>query len=587
MAKKSVNIYLRLLKYVVPYWWAFLLGVGGSILLSGVDAYTTHFMKPLLDVGFVQRNKIFLERLPIILMTLFLVRGVSGFVARYFMSRVGRDVVRVLRNEMFAHLLRLPAAYYDKATSGQLLTRIIYNVDQVANACTNAVTTAVQSLALIIGLFIVMLMINWRLTILYLAIAPLLIIVIRFTAKRMRRLSGNVQDHLGNITHISEETIEGYKVVKIFGGQQYETHKFGKANQQNRDQALKVITTESLSTAVVMFLGAAVFALIVYLVTTTSHATFGLTAGGFVAMIGAMLALTKPMQSFSSVNNVIQQGLAGAESVFDLLDSAAEHEVRDNALQATAGKLVFDKVGFCYNSQNKDALDDISFTAQAGQMIALVGRSGSGKSTLVSLLPRFYDLQRGTISIDGQDIMKVSLASLRDNVALVTQHITLFNDTIANNIAYGQLEKVSREDIINAAKFANALEFIEQFPQGLETVVGENGVLLSGGQRQRIAIARAILKDCPILILDEATSALDTESERKIQQALDKLMQGRTTLVIAHRLSTIENADNILVLDAGKVIESGSHQSLLKQAGFYAKLYQMQFTNINYDTSES
>lgn len=581
MAKKQSDrpkgIYRRLLKYVLPHWWAFALGVVGSIVFSGVDAAVARFVKPLLDVGFVERNAQFLKSLPFIIAGLFLARGIASFVARYFMARVGRDVVKTLRNQMFDHLLCLPASYYDKATSGQLLSKILYNVDQVADACTNAVTTSVQSVALIIGLLIVMLTINWHLTILYFLVAPLIALVIRVTAKRMRRVSGKVQNYLGDVTHIAEETIEGYKVVKIFGGQTYEAEKFSDVNQQNRNQALKIIFTQSMSTIVVMLIGAMVLAATILLVTTTTSKTFGLSAGGFAAMIGAMLSIFKPMRDFTTVNNIIQQGLAGAESVFALLDSPVEKNDGTHVLENIQGRIDYVDVNFKYASQNKPALTHINFTVEPGKMVALVGRSGGGKSTIVNLLPRFYDVSEGQIKIDGQNIMDVTLASLRNNIAIVSQHITLFNDTIAHNIAYGNLDTASREKIEVAAEAANAMEFIANFPQGLDTVVGENGVLLSGGQRQRLAIARAILKDSPILILDEATSALDTESERKIQQALDKLMKGRTTLVIAHRLSTIEDADTILVLDKGKIVETGTHDVLLAADGYYAKLYHMQF----------
>lgn len=576
-SKQPKGVYRRLLKYVLPYWWAFGLGVLGSIIFSGVDAAVARFVKPLLDLGFVQRNPAFLKTLPFIIAGLFLARGIASFVARYFMARVGRDVVKTLRNQMFDHLLRLPASYYDQATSGQLLSKILYNVDQVAEACTNAVTTSVQSVALIIGLLVVMLSINWHLTILYFLVAPVIAVVIRVTSKRMRRVSSKVQNYLGDVTHISEETIEGYKVVKIFGGQAYEADKFADVNQQNRNQSLKIIFTQSLSTIVVMLIGAAVLAATILLVTTTTSKTFGLSAGGFAAMIGAMLSIFKPMRDFTNVNNIIQQGLAGADSVFALLDSPVEKDKGTKVLENIRGQIDYVDVNFKYASQTKEALKRINFSIAPGQMVALVGRSGGGKSTIANLLPRFYDVVDGSIKIDGHDIMDVSLASLRDNIAIVSQHITLFNDTIAHNIAYGNLDNVSRAKVEAAAEAANAMEFIANFPQGLDTVVGENGVLLSGGQRQRLAIARAILKDSPILILDEATSALDTESERKIQQALDKLMLGRTTLVIAHRLSTIEDADTILVLDDGQIVESGAHKVLLAADGYYAKLHGMQF----------
>lgn len=576
-SSSSFKIYRRLLKYVLPYWWAFALGILGSIAFSGIDAYVIQFMKPLVDQGFVVRNMQFLKTLPFIIMGLFLLRGIASFVARYFMSRVGRDVVQTLRNEMFVHLLRMPASYYDLATTGQLLAKIIYNVDQVASACTNAVTTAVQSFAYIVFLLGLMLITNWRLTLVYLAAAPIIAAVIRYTGKRMRRLSGKVQNYLGDVTHISEEAIEGYKVVKIFGGEAYETQKFRDYNRRNRNQAMKIVVTESLSTTTVLFIGAIVLAFTIYLITSSAATAFHLTAGGFVLMITAMLAIFKPMRNFTGVNNIIQQGLAGAQSVFELLDDAEEKDSGTQVLHDVEGEIEYRHLTFKYQTQEVDVLRDINFKIAPGEMLALVGRSGSGKSTLANLLPRFYDAVSGEIFIDGQNIYDVTLKSLRANISIVSQHVTLFNDTIANNIAYGALDVVSRSDIEKAATAAYADEFIQQLPRGLDTIVGENGVLLSGGQRQRLAIARAILKNSPILILDEATSALDTESERKIQQALHNLMRGRTTIVIAHRLSTIEDANTIMVMGKGEIVETGTHVELLAKKGAYADLYHMQF----------
>ena len=571
------KIYRRLLKYVWPYWWAFALGVLGSMAFSGIDAYFIHFMQPLMDKGFVARDLQFLKTLPLIIMILFLLRGIASFMARYFMSRVGLDVVQTLRNIMFKHLLRLPASYYDLSTTGELLSKIIYNVDQIAEACTNAVTVAVRSLAYIIFLLIVMLQMNWRLSIVYLVGAPIIAAVIRYTGKRIRRLSGKVQNYLGDVSRVSEEAIEGYQVVKIFGGQHYEQKKFYEYNRHNRNQAIKVTITDALSTTVVLFIGAFVFSFVIYLVTSAKAMVFHLSAGGFVAMVTAMLAIFKPIRDFTDVNNIIQRGLAGAQSVFALLDKPVEIDTATGSLPDVKGLIEYRRVYFKYQTQTMPALHDINIKIAPGKVVALVGRSGGGKSTLVNLLPRFYDISAGEILIDGKNISTVTLQSLRKNIAIVSQHVTLFNDTIAHNIAYGMLDTVSRSDIEAAATAANAMDFIARLPQGLDTIIGENGVLLSGGQRQRLAIARAILKNSPILILDEATSALDTESERNIQQAMRKLMRGRTTLVIAHRLSTIEDADEIMVMAQGKIIESGTHVELLAKKGAYTDLYNLQF----------
>ncbi len=571
------KIYCRLLKYVLPYWWAFALGVLGSIAFSGIDAYFINFMKPLMNKGLVARDLQFLKSLPFTIMFLLMLRGIASFVSRYFMSLVGRDVVQTLRNAMFNHLLQLPAAYYDLTTTGQLLSKIIYNVDQVAEACTNAITVTVRSFAYIIFLLLVMLFTNWRLTLFYLVATPIVAIVIHYAGRRMRRLSGKVQNYLGNVSHISEEAIEGYQTVKIFGGQSYEQQKFYAYNRHNRDQAMKIIFTESLSTMLILFIGAFVLSFSIYLITLSKTTALHLNAGNFVAMVTAMLAIFKPMRNFTEVNNVIQKGLAGAQSVFALLDKPVEKDSGTEILQDIKGEVEYHQVDFKYQTQTTHTLHNINFKITPGKTVALVGRSGGGKTTLVNLLPRFYDISAGEIRIDGKNIANVTLQSLRENIAIVSQHVTLFNDTIAHNIAYGSLETVSRSNIKTAATAANAMEFIVKLPQGLDTLIGENGVLLSGGQRQRLAIARAILKNAPILILDEATSALDTESERYIQQAMRKLVRGRTTLVIAHRLSTVEDADEIMVMAQGKIVEVGTHHELLAKKGAYTDLYNSQF----------
>ena len=577
LKKAPPGTYRKLFTYVRPYMWAFILGVLGSAVVSGLDAYVTHFLKPLLDVGFIDRKTSFLKIIPFMIIGVFLLRAGGNFVGSYFMTKVGREVVKSMRERLFAHLMKLPASFYDANPSGPLLSKIIYNSDQVANACTNAVSTAVQSLVLVIGLMIVMFTISWRLTLSYIIVVPILVFVVRFTSKRMRRLSGKVQNFLGDITQVAQEAIDGYKVVKIFGAQEYEQNKFSKACQNNRDQAMKVVVTSSLSTTFVYTIGGVVLAATIYVVTMTSTKTFGLTAGGFVSMVVALLTIIKPMRDYVSVTNVIQQGLAGADSIFEILQEPAEHDTGTTVLLRAKGKIEYRDVSFRYKTSSESILNHINFIAEPGQMIALVGRSGGGKSTIVSLLPRFYDVMSGQILIDDHDIHDLTLESLRSNISIVTQQVTLFNDTIANNIAYGCHSTVTRGEIEEAAKAAHAWEFIVKLPQGLDTPVGENGVLLSGGQRQRLAIARAILRQSPILILDEATSALDTESERKIQQAFDVLMQGRTSLVIAHRLSTIEHADMIMVLDGGRIVETGKHIDLLARNGAYAELYNMQF----------
>ena len=470
----------------------------------------------------------------------------------------------------------MPSRFYDQHSSGHILSTIVYNVEQVAEASSNALLILLRELALAIGLVIVMFCVSWRLSIFFLVLGPILGWVIKITSKRMRTLSSNVQQAVGDVTHVAEEGIESYKVIRIYGGQQYESGKFNKATDLGRQRELKVAVTNSIGTSIVQVILSVPIAVTLWFA-TSPH--LGISAGSFAAIVAALLQLLRPVRRLTLVNSSIQSGLAGAESIFELLDKPIEVDQGGHAAKRVQGNIQIDHVSFRYNdNDDKATLDDIQFDVEPGQVVALVGRSGAGKSTLISLLPRFYDTYQGSIRIDGVDSREYSLENLRSQFALVSQHATLFNDTIAHNIAYGSgLTDGDESRIIEAATAAHAMEFIQELPQGLQTIVGENGVLLSGGQRQRLAIARALLKNAPILILDEATSALDSHAERHIQQALTHLMQNRTTLVIAHRLSTIENADKIIVLEQGRVIEKGSHQELLALGGAYASLHAVQF----------
>jgi subfamily B ATP-binding cassette protein MsbA len=571
---KNHHVYIRLILFVRQYWLPFALGILGTILTAVTTASFTWLLKPMLDKGFIARDMHFIHWLPFLIIAVGFVRCLASYVGDYYLSWVGRQVVMRFRQEIFAHLLKMPAEFYDSSSSGYLLSAIIYNVDQLANASTSAITTIVQESFFVASLLVVMLLDSWRLTLIYLIAIPIITITARFANKRMRRLSKGLQQTMGDTTHIAQEAIEGYQVVRIFGGQRYEYDKFATATQNNRSREVKVTATNSLSGGLVQQAAGIAIAAIIYV--ATAHGG-NITAGGFASLMTAMLALLKPMKNLSNVSSTIQKGIVASESTFALLDIPGEKDQGKIKLNKVVGTIEFKAVSFKYPSVTQAILDDIHLIIPAGKTTAIVGRSGAGKSTLVKLIPHFYDDYQGQITLDGVSLDDLELQNLRQHIALVSQNITLFNDSIKRNIAYGGMSDAPQEAIVQAAKAAFAHDFIMALPNQYDSLVGDHGVLLSGGQRQRIAIARAILKNAPILILDEATSSLDNESEYYIQQALAELIKNRTTIIIAHRLSTVEHADQILVFDQSRLVEQGLHHQLLEQNGVYAKLYRGEF----------
>ncbi len=573
---EGLALYFRLLRHVRPYWRMFAGALLAMAVMAAAEPAVPALFKPLLDGSFVQKDPDFIRIIPLLMIALFFIRGLADFASTYGMNWVGSRLVMDLRAAMFNKLIAMPTRFYDNSSTGTLIAHVVFNVTQVTQSATSAVTLLVRDTLTIAGLLGWLLWLNWKLTLIIVAIAPVAVFIIRGVSKRLRNINRQAQQNLGEITHVVEESVGAHKVVKIFGGQEYELRRFGKAVNDARRFYMKGVTAAAANGPVVQLVAAFGVALIVYI--ATQEALRGeLSVGGFVSYMIAMLMIFGPVKRLTGVNEQLQRGLAAAEVVFDLIDSETEIDHGTLTLPRAKGALEFSKLTLHYPDKSIPALDDINLSIQPGETVALVGASGSGKTSLVNLIPRFYTPTSGQILLDGHDITAITLDSLRANIALVSQDVVLFNDTIAANIAYGAQANASEADIIRAAEAAHAMEFIREQPQGLKTMVGENGVKLSGGQRQRIAIARALLKNAPVLILDEATSALDTESERHVQAALETLMQGRTTLVIAHRLSTIENADRIAVMQQGRIVEIGKHAELITRKGIYAHLHRLQF----------
>jgi ATP-binding cassette, subfamily B, bacterial MsbA len=574
----SAQLYLRLLGYVKPYWHTFAISIIGMAVTAATEPLLPALLKPMLDGTFIHKDDTVIKLAPLIILLIFFVRGVASFVGTYAIGWVGNKVVMDLREMMFHKLLTLPTRFYDDHATGNLISKLIFDVTQVTTAATTIVTVSVRDSIIIVGLLGWLFYLNWKLTLLSLVMVPVIASILKIINVRLRNASRDSQRAMGDITQVIEESVAAHKVVKLFGGQQYESERFGEKANWVRRYIMKQAMAAAANVPLVQMIAALALSVIVYLATIQSKSD-ETTVGGFLSFIAAMLMLTAPIKRLTGVSEHLQRGLAASESIFGLLDTPGETDTGQVTMGRANGRVEFEHVSLSYQQDDRFALRDICLKIPAGQAVALVGASGSGKSTLANLVPRFYQPTSGRITLDGHDLADLTLFSLRANIALVSQEVVLFNDTVAANIAYGQMREVSEQEIVSAAQAAHAMEFIREMPQGLNTMVGERGVKLSGGQRQRIAIARAILKDAPILILDEATSALDSESERHVQAALETLMQGRTSLVIAHRLSTTEKADRIVVLQKGKIVESGTHQELLSKDGVYAQLYRIQFVN--------
>jgi len=571
--QNSLKIYLRLLAYVKPYWLLFSISILGFVLFALTQPLLAHMFGVLIDAveGANPKDRLWL---PLSVVGIFVVRGLGGFVGSYFLERVAQGIVHTLRTQLFNHFTQLPGLFFDNNNSGYLISKVTYDTAGVTIAATGALKILIREGVTVVALLAYLLYIDWKLTLVFFAVGPFIGLIVSRVGKRLRKLSGRVQQAMGHITHVCSEMINGYREMRSFGGENYEKRRFEEASHNNMRQNVKIALTSSAATPVIQVIMSLAMAALFY-------AAFGFfegkSAGNFVAYLTTAGLIQKPVRQLSEIISNIQKGVAAAASVFQQLDQTPEKDTGAHTVTRVKGRLSIQHLNFAYNISEGNVLHDISLDIKEGQVVALVGRSGSGKSTLASLIPRFYTHHDGVILIDGVPVQDYELKNLRQQTALVNQSVTLFNDSVANNIAYGEMAGASLQQIQAAAKAAHALEFIEKMPEGFDTLIGEDGARLSGGQRQRLAIARALLKDAPILILDEATSALDTESERAIQAALEEVMKGRTTLVIAHRLSTIEKADKIVVMEQGRIIEQGSHVELLAAQGAYAKLHSMQF----------
>ena len=578
---ESYNLYKRIFTtYMTGYWRKFAISLAAMAVAAATEPAFASLMKPLIDKGFTDQDKAAMILTPLAVMGIFMVRAIAAYVNETTSTWLSGTIVEKMRIEMFRKLLRMPVEYFDNNNSGRMISRIVYDVTQITDAGFNVITVTVKDGLTIIGLLGLLFYTNWQLTLFCFFPLPFVLVLVRVLSKRLRKLNKNNQEQYGAMTQVVTEAVQGQKIVKLLDGIKYESERFSTSVALIKTNNVRQSATSSLNSGVSQFLVSVALSCILYFATTRSRAN-GFTAGDFISFITAMIMIMQPMKRITNVTQSLQRGLASAESVFAFLDEKEEHDTGTKQLAKVKGDIKIENLTFRYPSSEKDILAQINLEIKSGETVALVGSSGSGKTTLANLIPRFYSPEQGEIRLDGESLHEISLKSLRDQIALVSQEVVLFNDSVYNNISYGSNSQFTKDEVLNAAKLANALEFIEELPQGFETQIGENGTRLSGGQKQRLAIARAILKNAPILVLDEATSALDNQSEKLVQEALDRLMTSRTTLVIAHRLSTIQHADKIVVMEQGRIVEVGKHEELLAKNGVYSNLYHIQFQGAN------
>ncbi|CUU52091.1 putative Lipid A export ATP-binding/permease protein MsbA [Actinobacillus pleuropneumoniae] len=573
----TFKTFKRLFPTIRPYKLGLIAGAVALVLNALVDSSLIYLLKPLLDDGFGKADNSFLKLMAVLVVVFILIRGITNYIASYSLAWVSGNVVMTLRRNIFQHLMYMPVSYFDKNPTGRLLSRVTYDTEMVATSSSHALVTIVREGAYLISLFVVMIYTSWQLSLVLFVMAPIIGVLIGIVSKRFRTLSRNIQSSMGELTVTTEQMLKGHKVVLSFGGQKVEKDRFDRVSNDMRRKGMKIVSADGISDGAVQLIASFALSVVLYVATFPEVMSENLTAGSFTVVFSSMMAMLRPLKSLTNVNSQFQRGMAACQTLFEFLDRETEKDSGKREVERAKGDVVFNHVSFSYDGKDERALSNISFNIPQGKTVALVGRSGSGKSTIANLLTRFYDINEGEILLDGVNIQDYTLANLRRQCSVVSQQVHLFNDSIANNIAYAATEKYSREQIVEAARAAHALEFIEKLEHGFDTVIGENGASLSGGQRQRLAIARALLRNSPVLVLDEATSALDTESERAIQSALAELQKDKTVLVIAHRLSTIEKADEILVVDHGEIIERGSHNELLAKNGAYKQLHSLQF----------